>query len=151
LPHRIVFLIYLIIMRRPMLRALYTGDWNVLGKLAKGGLGSEMVKNISKATAGYLSIMLECGVVRPGISVTDLTFLIRAIIGGFFLTDAVLSETYSFTPEHKAELLAEVFRRTFEAETPLAPEAVQLLADRTIELLTKTRAEVFDRLSRAYE
>ncbi|MDR3573552.1 MAG: helix-turn-helix domain containing protein [Anaerolineaceae bacterium] len=151
LPHRIALLIYLIIMRRPMLRALYTGDWNVLGKLAKGGLGGEVVKNISRATSGYLSIMVECGVIRPGISITDLTFLCRTTVGGFFLTDAILSETYPFTLEHKAELLADVVRRAFEAETSPAPEAIQLLASRTIELLTKVRAEIFDRLGQAYQ
>jgi AcrR family transcriptional regulator len=151
LPHRIALLIYLIIMRRPMLRALYTGDWNVLGKLAKGDLGGEVVKKIGQATSGYLSILVECGVIRPGISMTDLSFINRAIMGGFFLTDSFLSETYSFPLEHKAELLADVVQHTFEAEMSPAPEAIQLLASRIIELLTKIRAEVFDSLRRAYE
>ena len=151
LPHRIASLAYRIVMGRPMLHALYTANWGVLGKLIKSGWGGELVKNINKASNKYLLMLMECNLIRPGISITELSFIYRTIMGGFFLTDSFLSETYSFTLEHKAALLAEAVQRTLEVETSPAPETIQLLASQAIEMLTKSRTEVFASLSQAYE
>jgi len=149
--HCMTYNLFIMVMKRPLLHALYTSDWEMLGKLAKGGLGGKFKTQISMASNGYLPLLLELGLIRPGFRAAELIFAYRATIGGFFLSDAFPDGKNSISLEQRAELLAGIVQRAFEVETPPAPEVVQALAPRVLATWEKITNEMRGRLRQAYE
>jgi hypothetical protein len=150
--HRTTYNLFLTVMRRPLLRALYTAGWDMLGKLVKGGgLGGTFKTQMSMASNGYLPLLVEFGLIRPGITTAELVYAYRATIGGFFISDAFLTEQNSIALERRAELLATIAQRAFEIDPPPPPQVIQALAPRLIEVWTKIGDEIRARLHQAYE
>ena len=149
--HRITYNLYITVMRRPLLRALYTSDWEMLGKMAKGGLGNKFRSQMSMASNGYLPLLLEFGLIRSYFSANELIFAYRATVGGFFLSDNFLDDKDSFNLERRAALLESIVQHAFEQDTPPDPQVAQALAPRVIAIWEKIGNEVRARLSKAYE
>jgi AcrR family transcriptional regulator len=149
--HRMTYNLYVGVMHRPLLRALYTADWNMLGKLAKGGLGGKFKTQLSMASNGYLPLLVEFGLIRPSITTDELVYAYRAAVGGFFITNTFLTAQDSIDTERSAELLSMIVQRSFEMDEPPSPQIVQALAPRVIAVWAKISAEVRARLRQAYE
>jgi AcrR family transcriptional regulator len=149
--HRMSYNLYVGVMHRPLLHALYTSDWETLGKLTKSGLGGKFQSNMSMASNGYLPLLVESGLIRPGLTANELVYTYRATIGGFFITDAFVNEQDSIAIERRAALLSEIVQRAFEAEPPPSAQVVQVLAPRVIAVWEKIGSEVRARLAQAYE
>ena len=63
--HRITYNMFLGVMKRPLLHALYTSDWETLGKMLKSELGGKFKNQMSMASNGYLPLLVESGLIRP--------------------------------------------------------------------------------------
>lgn len=149
--HRITYNMFLGVMKRPLLHALYTSDWETLGKMLKSELGGKFKNQMSMASNGYLPLLVESGLIRPGFAVDELIYAYRATIGGFFISDAFPQDNQSISLEQRADLLSAIVQRAFEIDTPPDPQVVQALAPRVLAIWEQTGNEVRARLSRAYE
>ena len=103
--HRMTRALFLAIMHRPLLRALYTADQEVLGRLAKGDDKALEIRE-EMAFSDYLGLLAEHGVLRADIAPEELAYAYRATVNGFILIESFIDENYQFDPERKADLLA---------------------------------------------
>jgi AcrR family transcriptional regulator len=131
--HRMVRSKYLVAMRGPLLRAVFAGDPEVIGKLAKGNTASSQLDVIS---ADYLSLLIENRTIRSEFAADELFFGVGAILGGFYIVDAMLGDIVprGSTIEQKANLLESIIRRSFEVDPP--PGALEVIAPRVNKILT---------------
>lgn len=141
--------LYLAIMRRPLGRALFTADLEVLGKLARLG-GTALQAQSSSTMADYLRLLQEHGLIRDDLTIAELYYAHDATMNGFFLTETS-SEHAGLTLERKADLLAAMVRRGLGTGAPPAPEAIAAIAPRVIELYQRLADMTLAHLSQAYE
>src|SRR5262249_20400814 len=85
LPHRMGRVYFLSIMQRPLLRALFTMDLEILGKLTH--IHSLREGQLNNLRLGFIQMLQQLGVVRADIPADDLGYAFRTIIVGFFLAD----------------------------------------------------------------
>lgn len=127
LPHVLGRLYFLSIMRRPILRAFFTLDLKLLGKLAHSP--RMRTAQIDQLRLDYIHLLTEQGFVRLDIPPEDLAYTMRTIIVGFFLADPVFDDTDEPSLERKAELLELTLKRTFGLSHRPSREAVQTIAN----------------------
>lgn len=118
--HRSLRTTYLLVMRRPLTRAFYTGDTELLGALAtESKIGLQVAADKSGVTPHVLRALYEHGLLADDPAVDhDLPFRLSAVTTGFFLADRLIPLDAEVDPdaalEHKADALATVVRRAFE-------------------------------------
>lgn len=136
--------LYLAIMERPLSRALFTADLEVLGKLARLGDAAVQAQS-TEQTKEYLRLLQEHGLVRDDLAVDELYYAYDATMNGFFLSEGQ-AQYASLPTERRAELVAGVVLGAFGPERPPDPEAIRTVAPRVIEIFGRmadsTRAHV---------
>ena len=125
--HRMTRALFLAIMHRPLLRALYTADQEVLGRLAKGDDKALEIRE-EMAFSDYLGLLAEHGVLRADIAPEELAYAYRATVNGFILIESFIDENYQFDPERKADLLASTVQRAREVERLPPSDTVRSIA-----------------------
>jgi AcrR family transcriptional regulator len=147
--HRMVRLKYLSAMRRPLLRAVVSADPEVLGRLA-AGRDSEMARLQDLVSEEYLQILIAHRLVRPGLSVQDLTYGVGAITAGFLMADSFLgSRDPDRALEQKADLLEAAIKRTFAASPSV--RALRGIQEPVTGILVRGRDISEAYLQRAYD
>jgi AcrR family transcriptional regulator len=133
--HRMVRSKYLVAMRGPLLRALFAGDPEVIGKMAKGSSGKPGPR-LDVISSDYLLVLVEQKTIRPEFTIDELFYGVGAITGGFYLVDAMLGDIvpHGSTIERKADLLESIVKRSFEVEPP--PGALEVIAPGVNRILT---------------
>ncbi|MFD8544933.1 TetR/AcrR family transcriptional regulator [Streptomyces sp. NPDC059649] len=109
----------------PVLRALYTDDSDVLGRLndhAKKEL-AEVIAEADRTLRRHLEVLREHGLVRTDTEVRHQQYALMAIATGFFTAETLLYERAPDTPETRAEILAGTVRSTLETAPERVPEA----------------------------
>ncbi|MCE4942594.1 TetR/AcrR family transcriptional regulator [Streptomyces noursei] len=112
LPSRMMRGYYLDFLAEPVLRALYTDDVDVLGRLndvAKKELAELMAFN-DGILLRYLAVLREHGLVRTDIDVRHQQYVLMSTATGFFMAEAMLADHAPDTPEVRADLLAATIR-----------------------------------------
>jgi AcrR family transcriptional regulator len=133
LPHALVRLQFTIVMRRPLLRAMFVSDLETLGSLARA-FDPQLQAARQRAFDDYLRLLREHGLIRTDLSIAELGYAVRAAVLGFYLGEP-LSQTASppdLTAERKAELLATTVERAFAPAGPPDAEAVRAVAPAVI-------------------
>jgi AcrR family transcriptional regulator len=133
--HRMARSKYLVAMRGPLIRALFAGDPGVIGKMAKGNTG-KAGPQLDVISADYLRILVEQGTIRPELTIDELFYGVGAIIGGFYMVDAMLGDIVprGSTMERKADILESIVKRSFEVDPP--PGALLVIAPCVNKILT---------------
>ena len=144
--HRLIRAQYRDILRRPLLRALYTADPDVLGKLLKAVQGTVDPRHHT-ATQDYLALLAAHNMLRSDISLPEVFFVFHATLEGF-LTSSRPTDTLD--DDATADLLAELLRRALEPETEPSQQVLAEVATRTIELLAESADADRAVLHRAY-
>jgi AcrR family transcriptional regulator len=123
--HRMARSKYLVAMRGPLIRALFAGDPGIIGSMAKGNTGMSQLDVIS---SDYLRILVENHTIRPDVTVDELFYGVGAIMGGFYMVDAVLGDIvpHGSSMERKADMLESIVKRSFEVDPP--PGALDVIA-----------------------
>jgi len=134
LPHRLGRVYFTSIMRRPLLRAFFTLDLEVLGKLTR--IQQLRETQINTLREAFIRLLQDHGVVRADISPQDLAYAFRTIIVGFFLADPLFAADQP-TLERKADLLAVILQGAFRSNDCPGDDVVRLIADHVRGLLTK--------------
>lgn len=148
--HRMVRSVMLIGMRRPLGKALLTGDKELLGKLTEKGFGVEPIQQaIFKGE--FLSQVRELGLLRSDMNPDQQYYALRATVNGFLQIDRFLTGKEQLPLEERAEALAETVRRAFEPENPFPPASLQKAATIIIERVEQVCALAEQRLNKQME
>jgi AcrR family transcriptional regulator len=144
--HRVVRAEFLAVMRRPVLRAIFTADTNMLGKLSKGGIDQALDahRNII-----FRELLVQHGLLRADISSAEFDHALTATMMGFFLLENFDADREPLDLERQADLLATTVRRAFEVEA--APGALRAVAPRVIGLFAEIAADLQAHIRQAYE
>jgi AcrR family transcriptional regulator len=129
LPHRLARSYFLAIMGRPLLRGLFLGDTEMLGKLARPGNVSREGRHQVMSRA-YFEVLAEHGVLHQDLSIEAIAYGFLATLEGFILSE------HGFDLQERAELLAFTVQRAYETGQSLSPAVAQTIASRVIGLLT---------------
>lgn len=121
-PHRFVRAAFLAMNRKPLVRALFTGDMELLGQLADSSLQHEDVL----ATERFIDLMTRHGLLRTG--VPNLVYALRATVTGFFLLDGVDPSAAQLSTQAKADALAHTVYHAFEPAAGPDPSLVNTVA-----------------------
>jgi AcrR family transcriptional regulator len=144
--HRVVRTEFLAVMRLPILRAIFTADTSMLGKLSKGGIDQalEAHRNII-----FRELLVQHGLLRDDISSAELDYALTATVIGFFLVETFDEDRDPLDLERQADLLANTVQRAFEVEA--APEVIGAVAPQVIEFFTEIAGDIQALIRRAYE
>jgi AcrR family transcriptional regulator len=144
--HRVVRTEFLAVMRRSILRAIFTADTSMLGKLSKGGIDQALEAHRSII---FRELLVQHGLLRDDISSAELDHALTATVIGFFLVESFDEDRDPLDLERQADLLATTVQRAFEIEA--APEAIQAVAPQVIQFFTEISDDIQALLRRAYE
>jgi AcrR family transcriptional regulator len=134
--HRTMRGLFLLVMDRPLARAFYTGDTELLGALsADTKIGRQFAMDKAAIAPGYLGVLYEHGLLAddPGAD-PGLIYRFTAATAGFFLLERLLPAPAGADLRDKADALALTVRRGFEPATDPTPEALDTAAPAVIDL-----------------
>ncbi|MGW7485730.1 TetR/AcrR family transcriptional regulator [Streptomyces sp. NPDC054786] len=118
----------------PVLRAVYTDDADVLGRLndtAKKEF-TELIVEGDRMVLGHLEVLRRHGLVRDDLDVHHQRYALMAMATGFFTGEALLVGRAPAAPEVRADILARTVRSALEtspgqgAAAAAAPEVIAL-------------------------
>ncbi|SFP37399.1 DNA-binding transcriptional regulator, AcrR family [Amycolatopsis arida] len=127
--HRSMRRSYLNVMRRPLARALYTGDHQLLGELASTSkIGVRFAAGKVENTVRYLDVLHDHGLLAddPAADPALPYRLSAAVVGAFHLEGTPAVGELDLAD--KADALATTLRRAFEPATEPAPAALEAAA-----------------------
>ncbi|MFH8386125.1 TetR/AcrR family transcriptional regulator [Kitasatospora sp. NPDC018058] len=148
LPHRLMRVIFLNGVRRPLVRALLLADAAVLGNLAQ----DESVRAAQQDLAenpDYLQMLADEGILRPELSGATAQHILANVARGFSNADE-LGEDDGLPLEARADLLAYVLRRSLENDTPPDSADLAKLNARVTEMFQAMADGHREQLQRAY-
>jgi hypothetical protein len=125
-------------MRRPLLRALFLADAELLGKLARPASGTREDRHRLVSHA-YVRLLAEHGLLRDDLDADAVAYAVLATLEGFIQTQATAGELQGsgLGIEERADLLSCTVQRAFETERSLSPAAEQTIATRVIDLVAR--------------
>ncbi len=133
--HRLARCWFLAIMGRPLLRALFLDDADLLGKLARPGSGARERRHRLVSHA-YFELLAEHGLLRNDLSADAVAYAFLATLEGFIRAEATADEQQGSGIQERAELLARTVQRAFETGRRVSPAAEKTIATRVIDLFT---------------
>lgn len=134
--HRTMRTLFLLVMRRPLTRAFYTGDTEVLGALSTDTkIGMQVAADKAAMMPRYLAVLHRHGLLADD-PATDpaLVYRLSAVTTGFFLLERLLPAAVDVDLEDKADALATTVRRGFEPATEPTTAALDAAASIVIDL-----------------
>ncbi|MCP2169645.1 TetR/AcrR family transcriptional regulator [Goodfellowiella coeruleoviolacea] len=138
LPHRMAVAAYQA-MSRPLVRAMNTGDTELLGKLATQ-TDLSLVTLKERMYHDYFALLREHGLVRTEFTVPELFYMHYCVTSGFFLAERYRPRDNDQVDHATARLLGAGVRNALEAERPPDEDLLRAVAPRAIELFQGVRA-----------
>jgi AcrR family transcriptional regulator len=115
----------LVVMQRPLLKALFLRDTTMLGELARSEYSGADYQQQLASFKAYMEFLRAKGLVRSDISLDDQLYMLSAITTGFCMIDPFLPDDFRVPIERAAALMAESVRRVFEPVDGASPEDLQ--------------------------
>jgi AcrR family transcriptional regulator len=137
LPDRLGASYFEIIMKRPLVRAIFRMDRDVLGNLVQHERQREA--QLANFRVDFMRFLQDLGLVRTDMSAEDLAYAFRTMLVGFFLADPIFSEEQP-SLDRKVELLRALLRSAVGVEIDASEEVVAVVADRVLALIEEARA-----------
>jgi AcrR family transcriptional regulator len=119
----------LILMKRPLLKAVFLRDMEVLGKLAHDRYSTEAHQQRLAGFNAYLELLREHNLVRKDLSLQAQVYIFSAIFTGFFLAQPLMSNDYPLSDEEIADLMAETVHLTLEPDHAISPDSLRAASD----------------------
>jgi AcrR family transcriptional regulator len=110
--HRLMSSLLVLTRQRPLARALFTRDVDLLGKLAQGSLMSG-VQQMAPSEA-FVTMLRDLGLLRTDMSLSVQTYAFAATVTGFSVVDSFLGDEGTPSLEEKAAAMQETIRCAFE-------------------------------------
>jgi hypothetical protein len=129
---------YLAVMRRPLLRAMFSRDIEVLGDLCNEAVGSPLQKLKVDLADELFRLWREHGLVRTDLDIETQNYILNATQTGFYLSGSLGDACYPL--EVTATALAHTVRRTLQTPGTPDPEVLATLAPEVISMYEKYAA-----------
>ncbi len=143
--HSIIRAMMLVGLKRPLSRALFIEDKELLGKLAEKGFGKS---NHTMFRSEFLTLAQKNGLLRSDIDLKVLHYSLKATVNGFLMIERYLSEDEQISLEAKADALATTIKRAFEPTAPLSGKEMQNVAKVIGDYLTNMLAYYEQKLTK---
>ncbi len=101
-------------MKRPLMKALFLSDTDVLGQWARRESTGEIYEQRMAEYLKYFEFLRSRGLVRTDISAMKQSYMISAIATGFLMVGPLMPDELAITDEEAADMIAEIIERTFE-------------------------------------
>jgi AcrR family transcriptional regulator len=115
----------LAILKRPLLKALFLRDRDILGKLAQGEYSNAAFLERAESFKSYLMALREHNFVRTDLSLQAQVHIVSVVYVGFFFGGPMLPDEFVLPDEEAAELMAETIHRTLETDRVISPEDLE--------------------------
>lgn len=140
--HRYLRRHFLEAMRRPIFKSIFITDHPDLSALVSHPERVKLLEERLAASRDHLAALRDHRLLRQDQDLAEIDYGTQAIAYGFFASAPLLPDDPSSTVEDRADLLAEIIRRSFEPARPPAPDRYAAAAPRT--------ADAFERLAAAF-
>jgi len=142
--HRTMRGLFLLVMPRPLARAFYTGDTEVLGALGSDTkIGLQVAADKAAMTPRYLAVLHENGLLADDPATeSGLMYRLSAAVTGFFVLERLAPPVVDVDLEAKVDALATTGRRGFEPAADPTPEALETATPVVIELYERLLADL---------
>lgn len=142
--HRTMRGLFLLVMHRPLARAFYTGDTEVLGALGTDTkIGLQVAADKAAMMPRYLSALYDHGLLADDPAAdSSLMYRLYAAVTGFFLLERLVPAVADVDLEGKADALATTVRRGFEPAADPTPEVLEAAAPVVIDLYERLLADL---------
>ena len=134
--HRLVRHFWLAANRRPLIRAVFVQDFETLGRLSTAG-DQTLIAQQYEAFEEYVELLKKSRLLRADLTGSEVMYIYRATITGFFLAENLIPAHYQPEMERKADLLAATFQRTFGIPDPPPKAAIKAIAPEIANILQK--------------
>ncbi|WP_197523397.1 TetR/AcrR family transcriptional regulator [Actinokineospora pegani] len=136
--HRMRQVFFEVVLDRPLLRAVYSGDGELLGGLARQAGTTEQVGQ--RAFLCYYSAQLrEHGPLRTDTGLDDQVYAVTCVMTGFNRACPVAAADVPASDARRARVLADTLRAAFEPTRRPAGRVPRLLAPRVVAALERLR------------
>lgn len=115
-------------MDRPLLKALFLRDADVLGKLVHSDLSNAAYAERVAGFKVYLELMREHGMVREDLDLDTQAQIWIAVFMGFLLAESLMPGEFSLRDERLADLMAETVHRALETDRAVSQDDAQRLS-----------------------
>lgn len=139
-------------MGRPLLKALFLRDSDVLGKLAHSDLSSAATSERLAGFKAYLKLVREHGLVRDDLDLDAQAQIWIAVFVGFLLAESWMAEEFTLRGEQLADLMAETVHRALQTDRVVSSDEAQRVSqaltdfwDRTIALTQELLQQELER------
>jgi AcrR family transcriptional regulator len=129
--HRLVRFYFVALVSRPLLRAEFLSDRELLGKLARPENDGSGHRH-DLASSAYFELLSEHGLLRADISPAAIAYASLATLEGFVRAEAGPEGGPVSTVEEQADLLAQTLRGAFETGRELPAETELLIANQAV-------------------
>lgn len=134
--------------QRLLARALFTGDSEILGKLAGGGNRKLQTQQMG-ASHQFITLLREYGLLRTDDPIPQQMYMLQGALTGFFLIDPTPDGQEGLTLEQRADVLAQTIERLFEPPHPTTDEELAEVATEMMEWMEAMCAE-YERVIRGF-
>lgn len=131
--HRLIQSSLLLVMRRPIARALFTGDVELLGKLVDDKRTIQ-IRTMATPTE-FVALMRDLGLMRTDMDLHLQQYAFSVAVSGFYLANPWLPQEHPLSLEEQAQALGQMIRRAFEPDVLPSDDVLEMvIAPRLIPL-----------------
>jgi len=130
----------LVLMKRPLMKAILLRDMDVIGKLAHREQSSAAYAERLTGFKTYLEFLREHDLVRTDLSLRAQMYMLSAIFAGFFLVAPLMPEEFTLSDEELADLIAETVHCTLEPGRSVPSGELQTASHTFIQYLDRHTA-----------
>lgn len=135
--HRHLRRLFVEAMNRPVLRALYTRDFDTLGSFLASAQHQRLEESKLGVNREYLGVLAAESMLRADLHLTDLDYTLPTIVFGFFAAEPFHSPAITLSLEQKADQVAGTIRRAFEPTEAPRSDAVKRAAVKALPILER--------------
>ncbi|MFG3715501.1 TetR/AcrR family transcriptional regulator [Micromonospora sp. NPDC047730] len=135
--HRYLRRFFLEAMSRPVLRAIFTRDTDVLDRFLSSPARRPLQSAKLLASRDYLKVLADNGLLRTDLRPEDLDYTLPAVMFGFFGIDRFLSPEVEPGLPDKADQLADTLCHAFEPAQPPSPARLAAAAPAVVAILDR--------------
>lgn len=145
---RVMYAMVVIGMQRPLARAFFTWDRELLGKLVESGVGPRQQTQQALGQGDFLQRLRSLGLIRSDQDLALQSYALQATITGFLMVEPGQAGGQPLSLEQRAEALALTVRAGFEPAVLPEPGQLKQIADEMIgwleQLITTFEARILE-------
>jgi AcrR family transcriptional regulator len=136
------------LMERPLLKAIFLCDTEILGKLARSEHRDAAYVDNLAGFRTYLEFLRENGLVRTDLSLDAQVYVLGAVLMGFFVVGPLMPDGFALTDDVLANLMAETIHRTLEPDRPVSADELGAVSNSFLKYMNRATAAVEEQLGR---